>query len=201
MMNPSYFIKKNHRGFTLPEVVFVIAIVAVITITVYTSFKTIISSYEKNSAVIWRLENARSALGDISDHLSNCSSLRSYSSLSVQTPVFSQELVTIESTLAYRGYSQDTLRLFAENTMVWYYLNPTTREFNRLIQGGQPEPIAFGVMSVSYVFFNPNGSSEWDFEWTNLNRLPRSVYIALTIQDDKQRMDPHVYTTMVTLND
>ena len=201
MMTSIFNIKRNQRGFTLPELVFVIAIVAVITITVYTSFKTIISSYEKNSAVIWRLENARTALGDISNHLSTCSSLLSYSSLSDQTFFFSHDLVTVESTLAARGYSQDTLSVFVDNTTVWYYIDPATRELNRLVQGGQAEPIAFGVMSVSFVFMNPTGGSKWEFEWSKPNKLPRSVYVALTIQDDKRRLEPHVYTTMVTLNE
>lgn len=192
------------RGFTLTEVLISAAITSIVAITVYSSFKTVVSSYEKNSAAVQMVENARAALGDFSVHIKEIPSATVPSVESFTTnpaPFVTSDLDTAAIALAATGYSQDSIHFLGTNDLeYWYFLDTTTNELMRNT-GGTVEPLAFSVISSSFMFYSRNtGIQQWDREWNSSTRgIPRSVYIALTIKDKDNRLEPHTYTTLVTL--
>jgi prepilin-type N-terminal cleavage/methylation domain-containing protein len=193
------------QGFSLSELVVVMAILSIVSISVYTSFRTVAAQYEKNDADVKIVENARAALNDMTlrfrDLVSSSTPfIRSYAENT--TPVLTNSLDSAALALAARGYGQDSVYFLsgADESEYKYYLDTTNRQLMRY-KNGTVEPLAFGVESVSFLFYNRDTEkTEWLPLWdSDSTGLPRSIYIALTIRDEKNRLEPHTYTTLVTL--
>jgi hypothetical protein len=171
---------------------------------VYASFKTVVTSYEKNDSAVRMVENARAALGDMTITLKGITAASTpfIQSFATNTaPIMTTNLDTAALVLAASGYGLDSVHFIGSGDVdYWYFLDTTNSQLMRNT-AGTIEPLAFSVISSNFLFFDRNtASQEWNPPWNSSTRgIPRSIYIALTVKDDNNRLEPHTYTTLVTL--
>ena len=197
-----HIIQNNHLGFTLPEMLVVLAIFCVISVTVFTSFRTLSHSYTQGEATIRVAENARASLRDMTNSFQGATAphpsyLKSYSNNDVILNTTSLE--TASYALHLNGYSWDSIEFtmgLSSSTTI-YFLDTTHRELIKVTNNIQ-EPLAFGVTNLNFMFY-PRDTTYWVTQWSTTTALPRSIYIAVTIQDEKKEVEPHTFTTLVTL--
>jgi prepilin-type N-terminal cleavage/methylation domain-containing protein len=192
------------NGFTLVELLFAVVITSLIALTVYASFKTVVLSYEKNDSGVRMVENARAVLEDITINLKATPAattpfLESFASNT--TPIITNILDTASILLAERGYNQDSIEFISAGDVEFTYFIDTSDNQLMRNSNGTVEPLAFSVCSMNFLFFNRDtASDEWYPVWDSASSgMPRSVYIALTVQDFEKRLLPQTYTTLVTL--
>jgi prepilin-type N-terminal cleavage/methylation domain-containing protein len=194
-------VQNNRRGFTLPEMLVVLAIFCIISVTIFTSFRTLMHSYEQGSAVIRIAENARAALRDMTNSFQgttvlNPPYLKSYSNYDAILNTTS--LATAAYALNLNGYSWDSIEFtMGLTTSTTIYFVDTLRELIKVTNNIQ-EPLAFGVTNLNFLFY-PRDTTYWVTHWDTMTTLPRSIYMAVTIQDEKKEVEPHTFTTLVTL--
>jgi len=202
----------RNKGFTIPELVVVLALVSIITLTVFSTYRTVWTSYEKGQASVDMAENARVALRDITERLNDSpfslnASAQNMSLYSSDFPVFT-DLSTAARTF-YGITDPDPFTLeFRSGPMTYKYTLDTVTHYLMLSSLttannlGTEEPLAFGVRNIRYLFWDPNGNSgtgHWKVQWNN-GSIPKSVYIEIKLQDNKGVQNPRVFTTLVTLN-
>lgn len=196
--------KWSIKGFTLVEVLFAVVVTCLIAITVYSSFKTVVLSYEKNDSGVRMVENARATIEDLTINLKATPAattpfLRSFAANS--TPIITNILDTASLLLAARGYNQDSIEFISAGDVEFTYFIDTSS--NQLMRNtnGTIQPLAFSVCSMNFLFFSRDtASKEWYPLWDSSTAgMPRSIYIALTVQDEDRRLLPETFTTLVTL--
>ncbi len=195
----------HKQGFSLSELVVVMAILSIVTISVYTSFRTVAMHYERNNAEVKTVENARAALNDMTLRFRDLVSsgtpfIQSYAANTA--PVVTTSLDSAAVLLSLRGYGQDSVYFLSgvDESEYRYFIDTANRELMRY-KNGTVEPLAFGVDSVSFLFYSrDSATNEWLPQWDSDDMgMPRSIYIALTLRDETNRIESHTYTTLVTL--
>lgn len=94
-------------------------------------------------------------------------------------------------------YDKDTIDFYTigGNHLV-YYVDTTSRLMRK--KDATEDPIAFSVIEFNVLCWDTT-STAWQQSWNSDSTAPKSVHLAVTIKDETGQLNPHTYTTMVTL--
>lgn len=96
-------------------------------------------------------------------------------------------------------YDKDTVDFYtiSGNHLV-YYVDTTSRLMRR--KDAVEDPVAFSVKEFNILCWDTT-TTVWQQSWNSDTAAlsPKTVHIALTIEDESGQLIPHTYTTMVTL--
>lgn len=199
----------SDSAFTLVEILVALALAAVIILSTYTAFSSIMASYKKARIEIDSAANAKIALQKIKDDLlyayvTTDKPFIGYSPLS--TTFFTPSLDTVCVWLDNRGYSQDSLLFYIQKNAdtlnyITYGIDSQQEILYRSIDGVK-EPLAFGVQYLNFLFWgNDTVTNTWSTHWNSEETLPKSIYIVIGLREQQSKTKLHtaIYTTLVTL--
>ncbi|MCX7918690.1 MAG: prepilin-type N-terminal cleavage/methylation domain-containing protein [bacterium] len=96
-------------------------------------------------------------------------------------------------------YDKDTIDFYTiSGSHLVYYVDTSSRLMRK--KDTTEDPVAFSVKEFNVLCWDTT-TTVWHQSWNSGTTAtkPKSVYIALTIEDESGQIIPHTYTTMVTL--
>lgn len=94
-------------------------------------------------------------------------------------------------------YDKDTIEFYTNTgNHLTYYVDTSKRLMRK--KDADEDPIAFSVIEFNILCWDTT-TTVWQQSWSSDSTIPKSVHLAVTIEDETGQLNPHTYTTMVTL--
>ncbi|MDI6783450.1 MAG: prepilin-type N-terminal cleavage/methylation domain-containing protein [bacterium] len=94
-------------------------------------------------------------------------------------------------------YDKDTVEFHTTGgNHLLYYVDTSHRLMRK--KDASEDPVAFSVREFNVLCWDTT-TMLWQQSWNSDSTSPKSVHLAITVEDETGQLQPHSYTTMVTL--